>query len=276
MEGYRAVLELLRVGRRRVHELWMLANPAQPAHFEELSALARAVGIRIRKTDVAKMAQVARTSANQGVVALADPLVAVGLDHLASRSMLRATDGQWGMESSFASNAAGSVGGPFVAAPEPFVVVVDGVTDPGNLGALLRSASAAGAAGVVLRRRRAVHITPTVTKAAAGSIEHLEFSVVAGIPAALAELSRRGLQIIGLDPDGDVSLFDMQAGAGPVAVVVGSEGRGLSALCKTRCDLLVAIPQARGVDSLNVSVATALGCYEVARRRHFLGALARP
>ena len=138
----------------------------------------------------------------------------------------------------------------------PFLVALDGVTDPGNLGALLRSAECAGVTGVVLPRHRATHVTPTVTKAAAGAIEHLPMAVVGGLPSALLQLRDQGVPVLGLDGAGDRSLFDLDLPVdGPICLVLGAEGRGLSRLVRQRCDELVAIPLLGHLASLNVAAA---------------------
>ncbi|HEX8581847.1 MAG TPA: RNA methyltransferase, partial [Acidimicrobiales bacterium] len=151
--------------------------------------------------------------------------------------------------------------------PAPFLVAVDGVTDPGNLGALLRSAEGAGVSGVVLPRHRAVHVTPAVTKAAAGAVEHLPMAVVGGLPAALSRLREQGVWVVGLDAAGNRPLWDLDLGTEPVCLVLGAEGRGLARLTRARCDEGVAIPLLGRLASLNVAAAGALACFEVARRR---------
>ncbi len=151
--------------------------------------------------------------------------------------------------------------------PHPFLLMADGVTDPGNLGALLRSAECAGVTGVVLPRHRAVHVTPTVTKAAAGSIEYLPFALVGGLPTAIRHLQEAGVWVVGLDAAGSQRLFELDLADRPVALVVGAEGTGLSRLVRDRCDVVVSIPLGGRLGSLNVAAAGALACFEVARRR---------
>jgi 23S rRNA (guanosine2251-2'-O)-methyltransferase len=121
--------------------------------------------------------------------------------------------------------------------------------------------------GVVLPRHRAVHVTPTVTKAAAGAVEHLAFAVVGGLPTALQDLRAKGVWVVGLDADGRTGLWDLPAADGPICLVLGAEGSGLSRLVRQRCDEVVSIPLLGSLPSLNVSVAGALACYEVARAR---------
>jgi len=148
-----------------------------------------------------------------------------------------------------------------------FLVVVDGVTDPQNLGALLRSAECAGVTGVVLPRHRSAHVTPTVTKVAAGAVEHVSVAVVPGVPGALQELERLGVWTVGLDERGSEPVFNLPLGDRPIALVIGAEGRGLAPLSRQRCDVLARIPLRGSIDSLNVSAAGAIAMFEVARQR---------
>jgi 23S rRNA (guanosine2251-2'-O)-methyltransferase len=239
VEGRQAVRELLLARRRRVHEVWVLSEQEPSDVLADIVELAEAERVPVRPVGRSRFFAEARCEAPQGVLAKAAPLAEVALEDL--------------------TEVRGSTA--------PFLVAVDGVTDPGNLGALLRSAECAGATGIVLPRHRAVHVTPTVTKAAAGAVEHLRFAVVGGLPAALQRLTERGVWVVGLAEDAPTSLWDLPAADGPIAVVLGAEGTGLSRLARQRCDELVAIPQRGSLASLNVSVAGALACFEVARAR---------
>lgn len=206
---------------------------------DDIIGLAAELGVPVRTVGRKRLAAEAATRSHQGVVARAGRLPDVALDDLIRTDRPRA----------------------------PFLLVVDGVTDPGNLGAMLRTAECAGVTGVVLGRHRSAHITPTVTKAAAGAVEHVPMAVVGGIPAALAELAAAGITTIGLDAAGERSIFEAIPGPDPVALVLGAEGRGLSRLVKERVDILVAIPLHGSLNSLNVSAATAVACFEVVRHR---------
>jgi 23S rRNA (guanosine2251-2'-O)-methyltransferase len=240
VEGRQAVRELLLAGRRKVREVWVLAE-ADPADIvDDIRELAEAERVPVREVGRSKFFAEARCEAPQGVLAKAAPLPEASLDDLA------------------ATRSSG---------PPPFLVAVDGVTDPGNLGALLRSAECAGATGVVLPRHRAVHVTPTVTKAAAGAVEHLPFAVVGGLPTALQQLRQHGVWVVGLDGGGRTGLWDLPAADGPIALVLGAEGSGLSRLVRQRCDEIVSIPLLGALGSLNVAAAGALACFEVARAR---------
>lgn len=239
VEGRNAVRELLVSGRRRVHEVVVSTDRHDAPVLDDILDLARQLSVPVRELGRTKLSSLARTDSHQGVIATAAPLVPVDLDEL-----LQARDGH-----------------------EPFLLAADGVTDPGNLGALLRTAECAGVTGVVLPRHRAVHVSPAVTKAAAGAVEHLRFAVVGGLPAALAHATEAGALVIGLDMDGDVSVHDLPPVDRPVVVVVGSEGRGLGRLVRQRCEVIASIPMRGATESLNVSVAGALALYEVVRRR---------
>ena len=149
----------------------------------------------------------------------------------------------------------------------PLVVALDGVTDPGNLGAILRTAEVAGVTGIVLPRHRAVRLTPAAVKAAAGAVEHLPIALVAGLPAVMKEVSAKGLWIVGLDGDATNSIYEMRVATEPLMIVLGAEGEGLSHLTKKRCDQLVSIPQIGHIESLNVSNAAAITIYEIQRQR---------
>lgn len=239
VEGRHAVRELLLAGRRRTREIVFAADLDPAPILDEIVELADEARVDIREVPRSKFEAMARTDAPQGVMAFAQPLPDLELDDL-----LAAEDA-----------------GP------PFLLVLDGITDPGNLGALLRTGACAGVTGVVLPRHRAARITPTVTKAAAGAVEHLPIATVSGVPRALADLTRHGVWSVGLDVTAERAVYDMEVADGPVALVLGAEGRGLSRLTRERCDLVVTIPIRGVLDSLNVSAAAAVACFEVARRR---------
>lgn len=222
----------------------MLARGLDPApiveHIVELSREQRA---SVREVSRSELDATARTESPQGVVALADPL---------PESELRELVGE--------RNANAGRGAPFLLA-------LDGITDPGNFGAVLRTAECAGVTGVVLPRHRSARITPTVAKAAAGAVEHLRFAVVPGIPSALRTLSSHDVWTVGLDAAGPRPLHELELAGEAVALVLGSEGRGLSRLVAQRCDVLASIPLHGVLGSLNVAAAAAVACFEMARRR---------
>jgi 23S rRNA (guanosine2251-2'-O)-methyltransferase len=240
VEGRRAVLELLAVNRRSVRRILMAEDQDPSPQLDRIEELAAQRRVPVEVVPHARLDAQARTDAPQGVVALARPLDPVSLHDLCRP----AADGS-----------------------PPFLLVAAGITDPRNLGALLRSAECAGVGGVVLPRHRSARLSATVTKTAAGAIEHLSFAVVGGVPTALQDLRELGVWSIGLAGEADQSLYDLPLGDGPVALVVGSEEKGLAPLVRRRCDALAAIPQHGALPSLNVGVAGAVACFEVARQR---------
>jgi 23S rRNA (guanosine2251-2'-O)-methyltransferase len=149
----------------------------------------------------------------------------------------------------------------------PLLVALDGVTDPRNLGAVVRSAAAFGAHGVFMPERRAAGMTATAWRTSAGAAARIPVSQVTNLTRAIKACQEQGYTVVGLDADGEVQLYDLEVAIGPVVLVVGSEGRGLSRLVGETCDLRVSIPMASEIESLNASVAAAVALGEVARRR---------
>lgn len=148
----------------------------------------------------------------------------------------------------------------------PFLIILDEISDPHNLGAILRTADAAGAHGVVIPRRRSAPLTPTVAKSSAGAIEYVQVARVANLPQTIEGLKKKGLWIVGAEADGEDIFWDARLD-GPLALVIGGEDKGLGRLVKERCDSLVRLPMSGRVNSLNASVAAALLAYEVLRQR---------
>ena len=240
VEGRQAVRELLIAGRRKTREIWIANDIDANDVIDDIRELAEAV--RVTVTDVPRkhIENTARSEAPQGIIAFAAPLPEIGIEEL-----LESRNGV-----------------------QPFLVAVDGVTDPGNLGALLRCCDGAGVTGVILPRHRSVHVTPTTAKAAAGAVEHLDIAVVSGLPAAIAQMKKAKVWVVGLDDDADRSLFDIASFANdPICIVLGAEGKGIARLVRERCDVVVSIPMNGPLSSLNVSAAGALATYEVVRAR---------
>jgi 23S rRNA (guanosine2251-2'-O)-methyltransferase len=153
------------------------------------------------------------------------------------------------------------------SATAPLLVALDGVTDPRNLGAVIRSAVAFGAHGVILPERRAAGVTATAWRTSAGTAARIPIAQVTNLVRALKECQQAGMLVVGLDADGTTSVDDLELATDPIVVVVGSEGRGLSRLVGQTCDLTVSIPMAASAESLNASVAAAVTLAEIARRR---------
>jgi 23S rRNA (guanosine2251-2'-O)-methyltransferase len=240
IEGRQAVRELLIAQRRKVHEVWVAGDLEGDESIEGIVALAAANRVPLSYIGRTKLEATARSEAPQGVLARA-----AALPEAEFATMIRRRPGR-----------------------APFLVAIDSVTDPGNLGAIIRSCDGAGVDGVILPRHRAVHVTPTVAKAAAGAIEHVPIAVVPGLPAALSRLRDAGIWVVGLDDDAERTLFDLgDLAAEGVCLVLGAEGTGLSRLVRERCDTILRIPMRGRLSSLNVSAAAALAVYEVVRHR---------
>jgi 23S rRNA (guanosine2251-2'-O)-methyltransferase len=236
VEGRRAVRELLVANQRRVHDIWIAVDASSSPILDEITALAEAQNVKVRRVPGDQVDRKARTESPQGVVAFAAPVEPADFDEL-------------------------------LADPNAFLVALDGVTDPQNLGAVLRTAETMGATGAVLPTHRAVGLSPAVTKAAAGALEYLPIAFVSGIPSALDRAKRVGVWSVGLDAGGTVSVHDVAVADQPLVLVLGAEGRGLSRLARTRCDVIASIPMQGHIESLNVSAAAAIACAAIAHRR---------
>ena len=237
--GWRAVRELLLARRRKVKKLLVDRDREHPD--QEVLDLAADARVRREFVEHARIAREARIETHQGVVALAAPVPTVSLDALTSRDR---------------------------PSHVPFLVAVDGVTDPQNLGAILRTAEVAGASGAVLPRHRSALLSPAAVKAAAGAVEHLPIALVGGIAGALEQLGRAQVWSVGLDAEGSTPVRALELADAPIVLVLGAEGRGLSRLVRERCDVLASIPVHGKLESLNVAAAAAVACFEVAARRH--------
>ncbi|MGH8251221.1 MAG: 23S rRNA (guanosine(2251)-2'-O)-methyltransferase RlmB [Steroidobacteraceae bacterium] len=236
---------------RRPQDVSRLAIAAgrDDARMRELRELAAAQGIRPASVAAAALDQETGGAAHQGVVAEVRPSVALDENRLLDL---------------------------VVAAPAPaLVLVLDGVTDPHNLGACLRTADAAGALAVVAPRDRAAGLTPVVRKVAAGAAETMPFAQVTNLARALGDLKAAGLWIAGTDAEGqqDVYAADLR---GPLAIVMGAEDRGLRRLTRERCDYSLRLPLMGSVGSLNVSVAAGIVLYEALRQRRSAVAKGEP
>jgi 23S rRNA (guanosine2251-2'-O)-methyltransferase len=237
--GLNPVRELLRAAAE-VSELWLAEGGTRGAAFAELERLARRADAKVRTAPRAKLDRLAGTDRHQGVVAVVADFRYAELDDL----LARAKEG----------------GRP------PLLVVLDGVEDPHNLGAIIRSAHALGAHGVVIPKDRAVGVTPAVAKASAGAVERCAVARVTNVAQCLEALKEAGVWSIALAPDGEKPLGDHDL-RGPTALVLGSEGEGLRPLVRRTCDLAARIPMMGELDSLSVSASAAIALYEAARQR---------
>ncbi|CAB4564783.1 MAG: 23S rRNA (guanosine(2251)-2'-O)-methyltransferase RlmB [Actinobacteria bacterium] len=241
VEGRQAVRELLLAGRRRVREIWVASDLDDNETVQDILDIASHERVPVQYVARKRLEAAARSEAPQGIIAYAN-----GIPEADLADFVRRVPGR----------------------PAPFLVAVDGVTDPGNLGALLRCCDGAGVQGVVLPRHRAVHVTPTVAKAAAGAVEYVPMAMVGGLPSALTTIKDQGIWVVGLADEGERELFEIgDLAVDGICLVMGAEGAGLSRLVRERCDMIVSIPMLGRLSSLNVSAAAALATYEVTRAR---------
>lgn len=238
--GVNPVRELLRAGGEGIAELWLAEASTRGAAFAELERLGRAAGAKVRTAPRPKLDKLAGTDRHQGVVAVVADYRYAELGELLA--------------------AAEASGRP------PLLVVLDGVEDPHNLGAIIRSAHALGAHGVVIPKDRAVGITPAAAKASAGAVERCPVARVTNLAKTLESLKGAGVWSVALAADGERALGELDL-RGPTALVLGSEGEGLRPLVRKTCDLSGRIPMVGELDSLSVSAAAAVVLYEAARQR---------
>lgn len=235
--GRNAIVELLRRDPRRVRGV-VIAPGRADARIGEIVALARRTGVSIRREPTRTIEALAGSGTNhQGVVAQVDPK---GYDDAAA--ILAAPSGS------------------------PLYVVLDGVEDPRNLGAVIRSAAAAGADALFLPDRRTAGLTAGTLKTASGAAEHLRVARIGNVVSFLKELKKREIWVVGLDTAGDTPWTDFDLRQ-PVALVLGGEGKGLRRLARETCDLLLSIPLRSGVESLNLAVAAGVVLFEAVRQR---------
>ncbi|MDP1649383.1 MAG: 23S rRNA (guanosine(2251)-2'-O)-methyltransferase RlmB [Rubrivivax sp.] len=235
--GFHAVTVRLKTAPASVSEVHVDAS-RRDARMRQFVERAREAGARLIESDDARLAQLAGTTRHQGVVARVAPLAQ-------RHSLDEVLDG---------------VSGP------PLVLVLDGVTDPHNLGACLRVADGAGVHAVVAPKDHAVGLNATVAKVASGAAETVPYLMVTNLARTLNEMKERDIRVVGTSDDAEATIYDVDL-RGPVALVLGAEGAGLRQLTRRICDELVRIPMAGAVESLNVSVAAGVCLYEALRQR---------
>lgn len=236
VEGYHAVDTLIQHGKRRVSQIFVDREIADTPEMAKLIYNAERKRLRVTKLSREQFMGRARTEAAQGVIAYCAEKKPKEIDDL-------------------------------LLDPKAFLVALDGVTDPRNIGAIVRSAEVAGATGVILPKHRSGHLSPSATKSAAGAVEFMDFGLVPGIPTFLQRANKAGVAIYGMAGEADKSLYDLKDVSGPMVIVMGSEGKGLSQLVRKRCDELLKIPQVGKVESLNVSAAAAVVLMHVSHLR---------
>ena len=246
--GRNAVLEALRCGVPAT-TLYVAARIEHDDRTREIVRLAGIHGLHLLEADRLEMDRIARSSNHQGVVLKAQPFQYSSLAELVDRADKKAR----AMEAADSESAR--------IAARPLFIALDGVTDPQNLGAVIRSAAAFGANGVILPERRSASVT------AAGAAAHMPVARVVNLTKAIESLKERGYYSVGLDGGGDALVGETGFETDPLVVVLGSEGNGLSRLVREACDSIAGIPMSNMVESLNASVAAGITLYAVARAR---------
>lgn len=237
IEGRNPVIEVLK-SERTVEKLF-IAKGAVEGSLKMIISMAKDKGIVVSEVDRKKLDDMSTTHSHQGVIALVSPYVYSTIDEMLELAGKKEE--------------------------EPFIIVLDEIEDPHNLGSIIRSANVIGAHGIIIPKRRSALVTATVAKASAGAVEYTKITKVTNLNQAIKELKEKGLWVIGTDMDGEICYNSNLTG--PIAIVIGSEGKGISRLLKENCDGVVKIPVEGEVNSLNASVAAGIIMYEIKRQR---------
>ena len=239
LEGRNALTEALKSGRT-IDKVFIAAGETDRA-LQHLAAQAKEAGAVVVPVDRRKLDAMSATRSHQGIIALAAAKEYCSIDDILEEAASRG------------ENA--------------LIVICDELSDPHNLGAILRTAECVGAHGVIIPKRRSVGLTATVAKASAGAVEYMKVARVTNITAAMEELKEKGVWIFGTAAEGSIPMYKADL-TGPAAIVVGNEGDGMSRLVRERCDVTVHIPMKGRITSLNASVATSVLLYEAVRQRN--------
>jgi 23S rRNA (guanosine2251-2'-O)-methyltransferase len=252
--GRNAVLEALRAGVPS-SQLYIASRIEHDDRTRDIVRLAGEQGLNLLEADRLEMDRIARSGNHQGVILKAQPYQYSSLQELAERAERRAKAMQSADREETRTTA------------RPLFIALDGVTDPQNLGAVIRSAAAFGANGVILPERRSASVTAASWKVSAGAAAHIPVARVVNLTKALEALKERGYYTVGLDGGGDTLVGETGFESDPLVIVLGSEGKGLSRLVKEACDAIASIPITNAVESLNASVAAGISLYAAARAR---------
>jgi 23S rRNA (guanosine2251-2'-O)-methyltransferase len=239
IEGRKPTIEALKSGRP-INRILLAQNIGRHSVVAEILHLSQARGIPVEYVKRHVIDEASTISAHQGVIAYAAVKEYVTLEDLLIISRKRKE--------------------------EPFYCILDGIEDPQNLGAIIRTAEASGTHGIIIRSRRAVGLTTVVTKASAGAVEYVPVARVSNISQAITTLKRSNVWVVGIDPAGEIKYTQVDFRL-PTAIVIGSESKGISDLVQKRCDSLASIPMRGKITSLNASVAAALVMYEAFKQR---------
>ena len=237
--GRNAVTEALRSGRS-INKI-LVAQGDRQGSIKEVIALAKEKGIILQETEYRRLDEIAMGLRHQGVIAYAAPV-----DYVELEDILQIAEAK---------------GEP------PFLILLDELEDPHNLGAILRTADAAGVHGVLIPKRRSCPLSATVAKTSAGAVEYVPVARIGNVAQTIKLLKEKNMWVVGADMDGDKDYYEADL-TGALVLVVGSEGRGISRLAKENCDFLVRLPMNGHINSLNASVASSILMYESVKQRH--------
>ena len=238
IEGRNAVMEALRAGRT-IDKIFIAKGDVDKT-LGHIASKARSAGIVVTEADRRKLDAMSQTHAHQGVIALCAVKEYSTIEDMLA---IAAERGE-----------------------APFLVLCDEISDPHNLGAIIRTAECAGAHGVIIPKRRSVGLTATVAKASAGAVEYMKVARVTNINTAIAELKDKGVWVFGTAAEGSIPMYKADLTV-PAAIVIGNEGEGLSQLVRKNCDVMVSIPMKGKISSLNASAAASILLYEAVRQR---------
>ena len=238
LEGRNALTEALKSGRT-IDKVFIAAGDTDRG-LQRLAAQAKEAGAVVVPVDRRKLDAMSVTHSHQGVICLAAAHEYATVDDILAEAEARGE--------------------------QPLIVICDELTDPHNLGAILRSAECAGAHGVIIPKRRSVGLTAVVAKASAGAVEYMEVARVTNITATIEDLKKRGVWVYGTAAEGSIPMYQADL-KGSAAIVIGNEGDGMSALVRKSCDVMVNIPMKGRISSLNASAAASILLYEAVRQR---------
>lgn len=237
--GKHSVMEAIRAGRT-INKIWIAEN-AQKQFAGPIVAEARNLGILVQFTDKRKLDQMVEGLQHQGVIAQVAAYAYVEVEDIIAKAKALGQD--------------------------PFILILDEIEDPHNLGSILRTADCTGVHGVIIPKRRSVGLTATVSKTSAGAVEYVPVARVTNIAQTIELLKEQGVWVAGTDVTAAQDVYKANFNM-PIALVIGNEGKGVGRLIKEKCDFLVKLPMAGHVNSLNASVAAGVLMYEVVRQRH--------
>jgi len=239
LEGRNPVMEALKAGR--TIDKILVSKGEKEGSIRKIIAMAKEKNIIVQEVDRAKLDSISVTRAHQGIIAYVSAKEYVEVEDILEIARQKNED--------------------------PFIVILDNLTDANNLGSILRTADSAGVHGVIIPKRRSVGLSPAVSKASAGAVEYVPVAKVGNISQTIEQLKEKGIWVVGTDASGEKAYYENDL-RGPIALVIGSEGEGIGRLVREKCDFIVNIPMNGNVSSLNAAVAGAIVMYEVYKQRN--------